>query len=239
MNVRTHNRFSTSIKFITAISLVFLLALFAMPSAFAGKPGGDNCKPNKHKICPPPEPFPGGEDPNTSGRFENENFFFFNSDDINFVKAGLDFDSGDFVMEGSSPEIFIDSRYLNKLQLKGPPNSTLCRAFEDNAVGLFADSFSYGWVDNCTDGSCAVELRLSFSQGISELTNGESDQLDFVMHATIDDTGNAANPFAEPQDLLLYQTEVSFKKPGTTRTAVQCRWTQGGYGSPEFFSSPQ
>lgn len=57
-----------------------------------------------------------------------------------FVRQGLDFDSGDFVAADLSQGMLIDTRELSKLQVKGKPNSTICRTMEDNPDG-YANPF--------------------------------------------------------------------------------------------------
>lgn len=235
MNVRYCNRISKIKHIFPAVFLIILAAFLVTPTAVAGKPGGPKCNP--HKTTCSPNQFPGGNQPDTFGYFGDSYYGHIISGDINFIKQGLDIDSGDFIVDGDSPEIVIDTSNLSKVQ-KGSPKSQLCDALNGNTTGLYPDSFSYGWVSDCTGGSCSAEIRMSFTQGITSLTNEESNQLDLVMYAVINDS-ESANPFAEEQNLFLTNIQADYKKPGTTRTLVQCLMAPQGLGGPQFYSSPR
>jgi hypothetical protein len=242
MNTQSHQHLKNLFCFRPAVFLVILAAILITPGAFACHRLDQDGNPRPHgkkAICPPIIPFPEWEIRDTSAYFYDDHGHdhghIEESGPRDFVRQGLDFDSGDFVAADLSQGMLIDTRELSKLQVKGKPNSTICRTMEGNTTVLFPEEFSYGWTDDCTDDGCAVEIRFSFS-GMGFLTDGLSDQADFVMHAVIDNPDGYANPFFVDQDLSIYMFEVDYKKPGTSRTLAKCQFTPAGLGSPHFHS---
>jgi len=67
-----------------------------------------------------------------------------------------------------------------------------------NFAMLAPYEFSYGWRDDCTDGSCRIEISMMFSGAqVSAVTQNEADQLSIVIGGWIYPTleENEANPF--------------------------------------------
>lgn len=252
MNVPNHNRLPILFRFFPAVLLVVLAAILVAPNAMACHRLDKNGDPKPHgkiKDCEPSQPqqFPADQEMDTAGFFDkaaNQKNPHFKSGEMNFSRQGLSADSGDFVLDDQNASILLDTGLLSKLQLKGSPRIDWCRMLDGNTTWLYPESFSYSWVDDCTDGNCAAEFRLTISDGIDLLTYGESDRLDLVMYATInipdqDPSAPIVNPFSIPQDLALYIVEGEYMKPGTTRSIAKCRWTQSGSGVPHFYSVPR
>jgi hypothetical protein len=249
MKIQSYNRFDNTFRFLSAITFVFLAALLIAPNAFAGKcfDKDGNLKPHAKPSCLPAPVFPPGND-TRAWFFDNhghdgggEDHGHFGEDSRDFIENDPDFESGDFVSSDLDQGILINTSELSSSS-KGNPRG-LCRKIEDDTV-LFAETYSYGWVDDCRDGDCAIEIRLSIGgpgslseEAILALSDGKSNQVDFVFHSVI--MGTEPNPFTEPQDIPIHRTVADFKKTGTTRTLVKCEYTVGGWGVPEFHSVPR
>ena len=241
MNSKSRACIRKSVQFFSSIFLIILIAALASPGAMACHRVDKNGNPKPHgkdaDCGGNPDTFPSVEEKDTSAFFGDPQRHV-ESNEVFFIRQGLTTDSGDFVLDDSTnPDIVIDTAQLSKLQLKG--RTEICRQLENNTTGLRPDEFSYGWVDDCTDGDCAVEIRLVFTQGVSELTEGESDRVDFLMEAVVSNPDSYHNPFVVEQELRVVRMQADYKKPGTTRTSARCQWTQAGADVPRFHSFPR
>jgi len=220
-----------SIRLLSAFVLVFVVALFLAPNAFACHQTKGTPKPHGKETSCDQDSFPPSLD--TQGYFSG--LHFWENGPRVFLQQDLGTDSGDFSAEyPPGQDVVINTNSLPKLQ-KG--RADLCRSMEVDTP-LTPEHYSYGWTDDCTDGICTVEIRLIFSgDQVSNITGELSDRVDFVMYAEIEED-SVLNPFDELRDLNIILTEASFKKPGTTRTLVKCQFTLGGNGFPIFTSEP-
>jgi len=251
MKIQSHNRFDNTFRSLSVIILVLLAALLVAPSALADKcfDRDGNLKPHAKPSCGSSgTQFP--EQPDTIGYFYDnhahpeepeEHGHFVDEGPRNFVQSGLDFGSGDFVAVDLDLGIWINT---SELSTSSKGNSRgLCRKIEDGIL-FYAEKYTYGWVDDCTDGDCAIEIRLdiggpnsSSEQDILSLSEGKSNQVEFVMHSVI--MGTDANPFAEDIEIPIHRAVAEFKKTGTTRTLITCEYTPSGWSGPVFHSFPR
>jgi len=239
-----------SINLLTTILLVFLAAMLIAPGAQAchrlDKDG--NPKPHgKNATCddPNPSPPPAG---NSTDAFLLGNYGHFKEESSRaFAPQGLENDSGDYVSTDMVSPIAINTRNMSAQPAKGKAKG-LCRALEapEGAPFLLTpESFSYGWTDDCRDGECGIEIRMtiggdggSSEQDILDISDGQSNQLDFVMYSTLVDDAGDANPFSSERTIEIYRVVGDYRKLGTTRSLVTCEYFPGGWGLPEFKSGP-
>ena len=113
-----------------------------------------------------------------------------------------------------------------------------------NFAILTPDEVSYGWRDDCTDGSCRIEISMKFSQGIRAETGDKADQLSIVIGGWIDTTtleDDEANPFHD-QDVLVEidRATLEFGLTGKKRGVGLCPFgvdKNDGNQSVTFFST--
>ena len=106
-----------------------------------------------------------------------------------------------------------------------PKYAKICNSLAFDAVSVgHPDEVSFGWTDDCSDGSCALEMNLEFSgPRILEVTNGASDALSVVLHGAIATaSGDNGNPFLLPREIGFDSMDLVFLKPGSTRIAGLC-----------------
>lgn len=102
------------------------------------------------------------------------------------------------------------------------------------------DVFSYGWSDDCTDGSCAVEVSLSFSgPDVVALTGGKSDQMTLVMYGGIDGAEDVLEPFLDSNKISISALVATYNRIGTARTLVTCQFAPQGYAGPLMYTTPE
>lgn len=243
MDIQFCNRFKNHLRFLSAVLVVLVLALFIAPKAFA-------CHRNDR---------PHGKETSCGGSDLPPGFFFaeayFEDEEGQFSSApGLEFersvnsnvDSGDYIANSADLGIVtINTRSYNKRVLKGKKDGDLCHAMnaglhENGPLESIPDEFSYGWTDDCSEGQCAVEISLHFSgDDVFELSGGRSDQINIIMYTSISDSLVNDDPFTEVQALSIDIMEAEFNKLGTSRTLVQCQFLRGGIGPGLFHSTPK
>jgi hypothetical protein len=153
---------------------------------------------------------------------------------------------GDYVADQPSiEEIRITTNSLSKTVVSGKRHGDLCMVMDDTTDGNgpfygHPETFNFGWTDNCTDGRCAIEISLSFGEGVAELTGGRSDRMEMLMHASVsgDDLLSMDEPFLSPRSIKTSSVELDFKKPGSVRSLVQCRLAPQGVGAPTLKTMP-
>ncbi len=220
--------------------LILVMSMFIAPGAMAG------CnKKGKGKDCPDPGPDPNPPAPGNSlvaftGSLIQD---YSNPGDVDrdcATETGISNASGNYnCMVAGRPDVSMNTQGLTALFKKS--HRTICNSFAtgllDPPAVLSPDAgFSYGWTDDCTDGSCAVEVRVTFSGSqILAATSDKADSLDVVMTGTIDTTGDDGNPFLLDQDVFIDNMEFNFKKPGRNRTAGRCMF----YTTPAISDPPQ
>jgi len=96
-------------------------------------------------------------------------------------------------------------------------------SFDNVSVG-HPDEVSFGWTEDCYDGTCGMDMNMAFSgPRLLELTDGASDALSLVLHGTIETVpGGNGNPFTVPQDIGFDSADLVFLKPGSTKIAGIC-----------------
>jgi len=107
----------------------------------------------------------------------------------------------------------------------------ICNSLAFNPVSVgHPDEVSFGWTEDCFDGSCAMDMNMEFSGArILDLTKGAADALSLVLHGTIETAvGGNGNPFLVPQDIDLESMDLVFLQPGSTRIAGICTIYMGG-----------
>jgi len=95
-------------------------------------------------------------------------------------------------------------------------------------------TYSYGWTDDYTDGGCGIEVSMSFEGAdVLTFTSNLSDRIEVVLYA--DFVGATPDePFTGVSNLITSKHfEVEYKKMGTTRTLVRCRFSPQGWSMPE------
>ena len=253
MKIQSYYRFDNTFRALLAIILVFLAALLIAPSALADRclDKYGNLKPHAPPGCAPAEVFPADQMTDTGAfLFDNHGHLaggedhghFVENGPRDFIQNGLAFESGDFVAGDLSQGILVNTSELS-CSTKGNPRE-LCRLLEDDIM-LYAETYSFGWVDDCRDGDCAIEIRLTIGgpgsmsgPEILEFSDGKSNQIDIVMHSVIMDSIDP-NPFMVARDIPISRTVAEFKKTGTSRTLVKCEFMASGWGGPWFHSVPQ
>ena len=241
--------FNRFYRHLTMTALVFLAAILIAPSALACHTLDRNGNPKPHgkeKNCGP-DTSPPPESVNTGAYFLGNYGHFKETGPRDYIPQGLTFDSGDYVTTDLVSPVAVNTRNMSPQAIKG--KVALCRTLENRegtAYYLIPESYSYGWVDDCRDGECGIEVRISFggNGGISEndilnITGGQSNQLDFVMYSSFTGATGIANPFVTERIFDIVKTTVDFKKPGTTRSIGVCDYFAGGWGEPEFRSIPK
>jgi len=134
-------------------------------------------------------------------------------------------DSGSYLCS-DPPTMFLSTRLLTGIFANRFWD--ICHSFTpgDGEEGfvLTPDDVSYGWIDDCSDGDCAVEVRAEFSGlDLEDLTDGKADRLNMVMHGKVYDALEA-DPFAEDQIVIIDRIGLAFFRPGSDRNAGTCDW---------------
>jgi hypothetical protein len=253
MKIQFYYRFDHTFRSLWTITLVILAALLIAPSALADRclDKYGNLKPHAPPGCAPAEQLPADQIIDTGAfLFDNhgheaggeDHGHFVEDGARDFIQNGLSFESGDFVAGDLSQGILVNTSELS-CSTKGHPRE-LCRLLEDDIM-LYAEAYSYGWVDDCRDGDCAIEIRFTIGgpgsisgTDILEFSDGKSNQIDIVMHSVIMDSTDP-NPFMVARDIPISRTVAEFKKTGTSRTLVKCEFMASGWGGPWFHSVPQ
>jgi len=134
-------------------------------------------------------------------------------------------DSGAYLCS-DPPDLFVSTRLLTGIFSNRFWD--ICHTFmpgdgEDGFL-LTPDALSYGWIDDCSDGDCAVEVRAEFSGvDLETLTNGDADRLSMVMHGKLYDASQA-DPFAQSQIVVIDRIGLAFFRPDSDRNAGVCDW---------------
>jgi len=131
---------------------------------------------------------------------------------------------GNYSCKGDLPLVSISTAELNGLFSRR--YWEICRTFSNPAtagVDLAPDQFSYGWLDDCSDGDCAVEATVSFSGSeLLDITSGSADQLVVSAYGRI--YGTLSDPFAENQEVVIERLNLAFSKSTTGRSTGTCDW---------------
>lgn len=132
--------------------------------------------------------------------------------------------SGNYLCAGGLPAVTISTSELSGLFSRR--YWEICRTFNQPGtagVALVPNQFSYGWLDDCSDGDCAVVASASFSGSELEgLTSGTADQLVVSAYGRLYDA--SADPFAENQDVVIERLNFAFSNSTTGRKAGTCDW---------------
>ena len=85
------------------------------------------------------------------------------------------------------------------------------------------NQFSYGWLDDCSDGDCAVVASVFFSGSeVEDLTSGIADQLNVSAFGRL--YGAFGDPFAVNQDVVIERLNLAFSNSPRGRSAGTCDW---------------
>jgi len=124
------------------------------------------------------------------------------------------------------PDLFMSTRMMTGMFARRFWD--ICHTFlpgdGENGFLLTPDAVSYGWIDDCSDGDCAIELQAEFSGlDLEALTHGDADRLNMVMHGKVYDALEA-DPFAQDQIVIIDRIGLAFFRPGSDRSAGTCDW---------------
>lgn len=238
MNISIHQSV-TRPRGVVFVLLAVCLALFMASSAAA-----QDCKPKGRNKTPCINPLEGVESYNQA-QF-NDNFVameartFRRQDTASLV-------SGDYVEQGAPSWVEIATDNLSR-SADAKRHIGMCgimdtaSVLDPDAMGPFLSTpyeFSYGWADNCTDGSCLVEVSMSFSgQDVIDLTSGRSDQLVIVMQAMVANPNENLEPFLAPTKISISSMLATYNKIGTSRPLVNCSFAPQGWGGPVLRTVP-
>lgn len=103
----------------------------------------------------------------------------------------------------------------------------ICHSMHEGAALIpngGGEGFNYGWTDDCYDGSCAVEVRMSFSgPQVLDLTTGAAANMDLVLHGTLETSPeDNGNPFYLDRTMPIESIDVYFWEPEKGRSAGSC-----------------
>ena len=216
--------------FIFSMFMTVLLALLVAPGAMAG------CKNGKGKCKNPPIP------DNTSASHGSSTAVFHPDGNMHVEGSGylrcgtgaaeLTVANGDYFCDTPLPEFYISTAsftgHFNKkfTDICGSLGNTTEPGDQNFAI-LTPYEFSYGWRDDCTDGSCRIEISMKFSgSDIFTETEGEADQLSIVISGAAWDftlAEDEANPFYG-QDILVDvdSATLEFGLTGKKRSVGLC-----------------
>lgn len=221
-----HTRYRQAVA---AFILIFIASLFLAPAAFAG------CKNNKGKCNQPPNPTPASPG-NSIAYFDDSNihleeggaFLECNSEVGNIAGSGSYFCTGE--NSGALPLVHLTT--LGFTGLYSNKDEEDCKALQykvfrdDHAYAMLEpDTFTYGWVDDCTDTSCRIEIKIAFSgPEILEETGVDADEMTVILGGVIVDT-----PVDEPNPFLRRTVEVwadgatiEYRQSGRKRAVAVC-----------------
>jgi hypothetical protein len=209
-----------------------LLLLIATPGAFACHKGDPPIPHGKVTDCngtnPTPDPPPSATEtlfaltgnivseaapPLSSGRPCSKGLIF------SVAQGNYD------CLVSQHPGIMIDTISMTGVYQKKA--AQICKSLTHHHVlQPSVGGFQYGWMDNCLDGICNVEIRLIFEgQQILDRTQGKSDLLDVVMHATVDTLDSYqvdSNPFYESRQADIKSIDLYFRSTGSTDSVASC-----------------
>ncbi len=215
MSRSTHHEVSKGKILITGVLLAFSLVLFSASSATAA------CnKFGRGKDCQQPTPAPQG--------FSKVNV---TGDNADSGSEPLDCTSGagNTSAGGSYACVPPTDMYLSTIRFTGifaNKNWDLCHALDSGAI-LHPEDFSYGWLDDCADGTCAVAVNMAFSgAGVEARTGGKADKLNVVMSTTLA-TEVSPDPFGPPRQkqlMVINQINLDFIKSASGRSVGTCAW---------------
>lgn len=96
-------------------------------------------------------------------------------------------------------------------------------AFDPSEPGT-PDSVAMSWTDDCSDGSCGLEVSMDFSgEEVMSFTGGAADTMSLVLYGEMQTgAGFGGDPFAVPQSVAIESIDVLFTRPGSTRIAGMC-----------------
>jgi hypothetical protein len=230
----------SSKQFLSTVLLVLLAGLFFAPSAMSGKPQPGTCSGkyrNDPSCSPNPNPPPAGW---ASVFFDDTSEFFYENKRLYGGESGFCqsaasgnttasgtydcFDVGDIHVKATEVSMLFNNKYR-----------TICTSYNQGTT-LAVDSLTFGWTDDCADGSCGVEIQVSSSAPvIYTATGGAADRLDLVLNGTIEGS-TEPNPFVNIADVDITSIDMVFWKPQSTRIAGLC--TAYPVSGITFFSTP-
>jgi hypothetical protein len=240
-------RGSTSYSSLAWLAACIVIAGMLLPmnasACHRGAPHGKNAAP-----CF--DGFPPGVGGKTSAGF-NDEFFDVAFQTFDRLPTSTD-TAGDYVADNpGSNLVTIDLQGLSKSS-SSRKKADLCHMMDDDftdprANGPFVsapDTFSYGWIDNCTDDGCDIEISMSFSgTDVSTFTGGLSDSITVLMQGSIDQATASDDPFDVAQQVGspngIPTMTVTYNKIGTSRTLVECTHSPQGDGGAILISNPQ
>jgi hypothetical protein len=183
--------------FIFSMFMTVLLALFVTPGAMAG------CKNGKGKCKTPPNPTPATQGSSVAFFDAEANMHVEHSGELG-CSTGVDLTvaSGDYFCNDPLPDFHISTASFTGLfnkkyrEICGSLGNTP-EAGDHNFATLTPYEFSYGWRDDCTNGSCRIEISMKFKGSqISTETKNKADQLSIVISGWAEETPvDDANPF--------------------------------------------
>jgi hypothetical protein len=132
--------------------------------------------------------------------------------------------SGHYLCGGELPAVSMSTQRMTGLFSRR--YWEICRIFNQAgsaSVSLIPDEVSYGWLDDCSDGDCAAEVRMSFSgPELLTLTAGDADQLNVLLYGRIYDA--YGDPFAYDQDIVIERLSLVFGDSSSRKAAGTCDW---------------
>ena len=221
--------------YIFGLLMTAFLALFVAPEAMAGCANGKGkCKKNP----PPPDTTiitPGS----STAFFDVEgNIHIEDGGDLSCgTGADLTVANGDYFCGGPGgignplPEFHISTAsftglFNNKYREICSYLGNTPQPGDHNFAILTPDEVSYGWRDDCTDGSCRIEISMKFSgPDILAETENTADQLSIVIGGWIEPTleDDEANPFYMQEALVeVDRATLEFGLTGKKRGVGLC-----------------
>ena len=220
--------------FIFGVLMTAFLALFLAPEAMAGcKNGKGRCK------NPPPPDNTTASSGSSTASFDDEGNMHIEDGSYLSCVTGTDLTvaSGDYFCngpDGSLPEFHIKTASFTGLFNK--KYRKICGYLSDtpqpgthNFAKLTPDEVSYGWRDDCTNGSCRIEISLKFSgEEILTETDNDADQLSIVLSGWADPyptlKEDEANPFYKQKEVFVDvdSATLEFGLTGKRRSVGLC-----------------
>jgi len=132
--------------------------------------------------------------------------------------------SGNYFCDGALPSVSMSTEHMTGLFSRR--FWEICRTFSQPGsagTSLIPDQFSYGWLDDCSDGDCVAEVRMSFSgTQLATLTAGNADQLHVSLFGRI--YGASGDPFAVDQDIVIERVNLKFSDSASGKATGTCDW---------------
>ena len=213
-------------QFLPTALIILLAGLFFAPSAMSGKPAPGTCSGkfrNEPNCSPSPNPPPYGE---ASVFFDDINPIFAEKKRLYGGESGFceSAASGNTTASGTYNCADVGDIHVKAAEVTMLFNNkyrTICTTYNQGTT-LTVDSLTFGWTDDCTDGSCGVEIQVSSAAPvIYTATGGAADRLDLVLNGTIEGS-TGPNPFVEIADVDITSIDMVFWKPQSTRIAGVC-----------------